>query len=295
VATVYGEGSVLAFMDKSVTSGPKYRVKLPFGVAYLSPSSIMHAIPSKDLPYVRRDGSMVRDDVLVENGSNVAKLHGKYELLFATESIYIFIRLYLLVCSLLGDIREHCETFETPEDPAKNYYRPTGKGSGPDSTQQKLDYSAILSSLQEVLSNKMSVKELEVLGRKVSKEKVHEVAALPKLIDRCVDALVASAREDCLLHLYDYCQYRQVDPVAVRTHCFSVSPEAVYRIQYDTTTGSMYFNYLPRAAHLLTTPSSDIDRQQADDDNNHMLVDELDDPIEDSEEDDGRPSKKRKF
>jgi len=197
-------------------------------------------------------------------------------------------RLYLLVCSLLSDIREQCETFETAEDPAKKYYNPTKSTS--DEVEEKLDYSTILSALQKVLSNRMSLKEFEVVGRKVSKDKVHEIAALPKLIERCMEALVEATTEDCLLHLYDYCQYRQVDPVAVRTHCFSVSSEANYRIQYDTTTGSMYFNYLPRGTELLTAPSAESNDKTDDGD---MSLDE-DDPIEDSD-DDSRPSKRRKL
>ena len=62
----------------------------------------------------------------------------------------------------------------------------------------------------------MSVWDFEALGHMVSKEKVHQIAVLPKLIECCVDSLVKVAEEDTLLHLYDFCQYSDVDPVALQ-------------------------------------------------------------------------------
>jgi len=287
VETIFGGGSVLAFTDHHEPNGPKYRVKLAFGTAYVNPSAILYAVPTKETPYIRRDGSMVRDERLVENGSSSPKLHEKFEMLFGTENIYLFMRLYLVLCELLADIRKHCETNGPSIDPATKYCRPT-KTDVPASSE-KLDYPSILSSLKKVITGDMSAKDFEAFGRKVSKEKVYEMAALPKLIRRCTRSLVATAQEDCLLHLYDYCQYRQVDPIAVRSHCFAVSPEAVYRIQYDTTTGSLFFNFLPKSSDILSAPGPEADGSQSAD----VSMAE-DDPNDDISDDDGngRPPKR---
>lgn len=255
VATQFGEGTIQSYTVLEGSSA-SYRVKLPFGTAYLSPAAVLYAIPSKDSPYVRRDGKMVRDMSLKENGGSLAysahKLDEKYEILFGTENIYVFLRLYVLLCTLLDDICEHCDTFGCSGDPSRDYCRRTSRQDN--LPADPLTYSSMLRGLRQVLSHEATLKEFEAFGRTIAKEKAYLIASLPSLVQRCGEALLAVAQEDCLLHLYDYCQYRQVDPVAVRTHCFSMSPQAVFRIQYDTSSGAMYWNYLPRSVELVTTP-----------------------------------------
>lgn len=278
-------------MDEGIA---KYRIKFPFGVAHLSPSAILHAVPSKDTPYVRHDGTMVREDAVVENGGlSSAKLDAKYKLLFATESSYLFLRLYSLLCSILATTREHCESFDARDDPAKSYHNPAVKEDKEDEEEaQTLEYSGVLSCLQKVLANKMEFKDFEALGRKISKEKVHQMAALPKLIERCADALVKVAKEDVLLHLFDFCQNEGNDPVAVRTHCLAFAPDASFRIQYDAAGEAMSFSYVPKGEELLTAPRDDI--EDADEEMNGVAdpMDEDEDPIDEFDSD-GGPSAKR--
>jgi hypothetical protein len=247
-----------------------YRVKFPFGIAHLSPSAILHSIPSKETPYVRRDGNMVRDTVLMSSGgsssstaSSKKAIGDKYELLFGTESVYLFLRKYLLLCSILKDIREHVDTFGPSGDPSLEYWSPTSRHSSKADGGHhhvRLDYSTLFTAAVTFFSagnpsDDVGSKELERVGRIVCKDKLYLVAALPGLVDRCVQAMVDTAHEDAILSLYDYCQYRQsVDPVSVRTHCFSLAPTAVYRIQYDTAEGAVHFNYLPRSVELAVTP-----------------------------------------
>jgi hypothetical protein len=242
---------------------------------------------------VRRDGNMVRDTVLVDGGgpwaTNKIVLDDKYEMLFGTENVYLFVRLYLLVCSILQDIREQVQASGSSGDPSLAYKRPAPRPpASAEAPRPRLDYATFMTaalkffSLSSLNDDVPAAMELERVGRMVCKEKVYLIAALPALVDRCVQALVATAREDVLLPLYDYCQYRQsVDPVSVRTHCFSIAPSAVYRIQYDTTSGAMHFNYLPRSADLLVTPPSASAAAR-------MESEEADDPVEEfsSEEDD---------
>lgn len=233
-------------------SKQEYRVKLSFGMGHLKPFAVLHPLAVKETPYVRRDGAMVREyDAPVDaGGSEDHKLGAKYQLLYGTERVYLFMRLYVLLTNLLADIRHHCETFPMTQDPADRYQN---RGSKP--VKRKLsDFSGVLALLKKLLADECDVKEYESLGRKVSKEKVYVMAALPKLVNRCVESLVSVAKEDVLLHLYDYCQYREVDPSVLRKQCFAMAPDADFRIQFDGK--SLSFSHLPKSMEFPTAPPS---------------------------------------
>jgi hypothetical protein len=264
VRTIYGDGVITSFTEAK----HEYRVKLSFGIGHLRPSALLHPLAVKETPYVRRDGTMVREyDVPVVGGGG-AKLGAKYQLLYGTERIYIFMRLYTLLTNLLANVREHCETFASGADPADHYHNPAHKEGGKRRRRksERLDYSGMLSMLKKLLADECDTKEFESLGLKVSKEKVHVMAALPKLADRCVESLVSVAKEDVLLHLYDYCQYREVDPSLVRKQCFAMAPDADFRIQYDGSE-SLSFSYLPKSMEFPTAPT-ETDEVMEDNNNN---------------------------
>jgi hypothetical protein len=243
----------------SKSTGPRYRVKLPFGLGHLSPTAILYAIPSKDAPFVRRDGIMVRDETSYYRSiSQSPKLDSKYQLLFGTDVTYQFLRLYLMLCSLLSDTREHISTFPPLDDPTDFYVTKTNSARSKKKKSSKLDYATMFAALKKVIRNEMSEREFESLGRKISREKVHQIAALPVLIERCLEKLVKVADEDTLLHLYDYCHIDNVDPVAVRSQCLSVAPDAFYRIQFSSSEGNIRFCHL-EGGPLLTSPNDDID------------------------------------
>jgi hypothetical protein len=259
VVTIFGEGTIASYIKSIGKAAAKYRVKLPFGTAFVNPSAILYGVPSRDSPFVRRDGAMVRDESVVEEVTPSTQLGERYQLLFGTESIYMFMRQLALLCAVLTDTREQCAAFPPTKDPALSYCNSFRKDDDVQpAAATQVDFAAVLGSLKKVVSNQMDAKEFETLGRKVSKEKVHQMAALPKLIERCANALIKCAKEDALLHLYDYCQYDKVDPVAVQAHCFAVAPDASYRIQYDRTTGELCFSYGPKGEALLMAPGDDI-------------------------------------
>jgi Sin3 family co-repressor len=284
VATIFGVGTISSFTEPTPVSGPKYRVKLPFGLGHLVPSAILYAMPLKDAPFIRRDGEMVREDPTMEAEENAPRLDPKYKLLFGTQKIYLFIRLYSLLCSVLSDTKSFCDKSPAPVDPADNYISPTKKTEKKDG-HHKLDFCTVLSVLKKVLANKATSGELEALGRKVARDRVHQISALPKLIERCTDALRKVAHEDTLLHLYDYCQYSNDDPVAVRSHCLSIVPDAFYRIQLDPVDGTLNYCYLESGSPLLTAPNPDEEEDIEDDTNMDTGDDMMDEDVnEDFEE-----------
>ena len=242
---------------------------------------------------------MVRDESILDTDMSAPHLDEKYQLLFGTESIYLFLRLYTFICSILSETRGHCATFPPPQNPALSYFNPYKDNvevkAAPAS---KLNFSKVVAALKKVVSNDMDEREFEALGRRITKEKVHQFAALPKLIERCASCLIKSAKEDALLHLYDCSHHSGVDPVVVRTHCFAVAPAAPYRIQYERSSGELCFSYVPKGKELLTAPSDDIrsfsDEEGADANGGavSMVIQQEDDPIEEYDGE-GEPSAKR--
>ena len=212
---------------------------------------------------------MVRDESSHDVEGSGVKLDSTYQLLFGTEKVYLFLRMYTLVCSVLSDIREHCLAFPPAADPADSYVSPSRKSSEPKHPSPRFDFSSVLVALQKVLAGAMSARDFETLGRKVSREKVHQMAALPKLIERCVEGMQKMAEEDTLLNLYDYCQYgHDVDPVALRTQCLSLVPDASYRIQFDASAGAITYCYIESGSSLVTAAAND------EDDANEMMEDD---------------------
>lgn len=296
VVTIYGEGTVVAFVKTTDDASPKYRVKLPYGLGFLSPAAILFAIPSQEAPFVRRDGAMVRDEAIVTELTSEGQLSDRYKIVFGTENVYMFLRQFSLLCSLLRDTRECCAKSPFPVDPATKYHDPFKRDDDIDAPPSRLDFSSIIDGLKKVVEGKMDTKELEATARKVSRETVHQVAAMPKFVERCASALIETAKEDAILHLYDYCHRRKIDPTIVRAHCFSVALNASYRIQYDKSSGEMCFCYVPKGTALLVSLPEGMkseDERMSDVENGVSPMDdeEEDDPIE--EYDDEQPAWKK--
>ena len=162
---------------------------------------------------VRRNGVMGKDENPGGTGEGLfaEKLNKKFELMFVTESVYIFMRLYCLLVSLLTDTREHLKASGPSVDPADSYFIPK-----PIEDERKkvpkpaADFPGVISMLGKVVARKVEAKEFETYCRRVSKVKVHQMAVLPKLIDKCADALLNVVKEDALLPLFDYCLHREM-------------------------------------------------------------------------------------
>lgn len=213
VRTAFGDGTIMSYVEGNPSVGCRYKVKLPFGVASLRPSVIMHSLPQPDGGImVRRDGAMSKDENPADAGEGIfaEKLDKKFELMFATENVYIFMRMYCLLVSLLTNTRKYLEVSPTSKDPAESYFKPMAEDQPELSHSSSLDFAGVISMLESVICRDVEYKEYEAYCRKVSKDKVYQMAVLPKLIDKCTDALLFVAKEDVLLHLYDYCLHREM-------------------------------------------------------------------------------------
>lgn len=194
--------------------GCRYRVKLPFGVASVRPSAILHSVLQADGGMmVRRDGHMVKDENHAGTGEGLfaEKLNKKFQLLFGTESVYVFMRLYCLLVSVLTDTRKYLKESPPSKDPTESYHVPTYIQEERSKTPaQTANFSGVISMLGKVISREVEIKDFESYCRRLSKGKVHQMAVLPKLVDKCTDAILNVAKEEILLHLSDYCLQREM-------------------------------------------------------------------------------------
>lgn len=154
--------------------------------------------------FVRRGGVM---EMVAREPVENDQIGSRFQLLFATQSTYLFMRLYCLLIKVLVDIRENLRTITPTSDPSKSYYNPKKAEKRHDDDRLKHDYQGILMALRRLISreNGMNTKEFERFCRTVSKKNVHQMAILPKLVEKCSESLVSVAREDVILQLFDYC------------------------------------------------------------------------------------------
>lgn len=215
IRTAFGEGVILAYLTDSPESVGRYRVKFPFGIGYVQASAIMHAIPNNDgTKYIRRDGVMEKDTEVDSDDSSTVVVDKKFKVLFGSEKIYLFMRLYSSLVSLLEEIESFIRANPAMDDPSSKYYNPMKSAN--DTNATNLDFPTVILNLKKVIGGKMSTKDFEAFCRRVSPDLVHKMAALPKLVERGGLMLVHTAEEDLLLQLFDHCQY--VGAVSIHIH-----------------------------------------------------------------------------
>ena len=223
VRTTFGDGVIIANLGGDGAAGPRYRVKFPFGIGFVRSHAIMHSIEHPDgTKFVRRDGVMEKENAsFPEEREGAVRLDSKFKLLFGSECIYLFIRLFTSLVSLLDDIETHLRDNADLVDPTLYYYDPMK--SQDEKKVTKFDFAAMITKLKNVIAGSLSLKDFEAFCRRVSSDIVQKMAALPKLVERGAIMLKKTAEEDLLLQLYDYCQFTGVVSIyySVTTLCSS--------------------------------------------------------------------------
>lgn len=215
VRTAFGDGTILAFYEDDGHLGPRYRIKFPYGTGYVYPSAIMHVIYQKNGPkFVRRGGMMEKDDEsAAARPRSGAKLDKKFKLLFGSDTIYVFVRLYTFLVSSMDEINSFLRVNPTIVDPASRYYNPMKSSQGEKKMSSmmkknhKMNFKSIMEHLHMVVLKKLSIKDYETICRRIAPDIVHKMASLPKLIEKCSEMLVQTCKEELILRIYDHCQY----------------------------------------------------------------------------------------
>jgi hypothetical protein len=150
------------------------------------------------------------------------------------------------------------------------------------------DYPGLVASLKKLISGQIDIQAFESFCRKTAKDKVYQLVALPRLIDRCAEALVKVAKEDKVLPLFDLAQLKIMDPERLRVLSYSETTDASYRIQFDPIKEFHYFCYLAPGEQVLLAPGDDSnDETEAVDEDEEEEEDATMDEEAGAEEEDG--------
>jgi len=203
----------LEYLPRENIGRPQYRVKFPEGVGYVRVQNVLNSIG---------DGALEASDA--GEDKEVVRLDKKFKLLFGTESIYLFIRLYTSLVSLLDDISIHVRDNPRVSDPSASYYDPMNSqeedGEKENKKSEKFDFRSLTDKLEAVLVGKVTTKEYETYCRQLAPDAVHKIVSLPRLIERAADTLKQTSDEDKLLQFFEHCQFTGVVSAALSTSVF---------------------------------------------------------------------------
>jgi len=225
IKTIFGDGTIVSVIDNNYLSVFQYKVKLQFGLAFIRPSAILHLLPLYDkIHYARHGGIMElinsQNNVLEETSS--VKLPQNVNIIFGTEKIYLFMRLYCLLVSLFLSTYENLKDVEVKNDFITSVVDCGKTSIGKSNANRRnciavqkisgrnIGYLGMISSLKEYIKGNIGFKDFESCCRALHKEKVYEFAALPRLLEKCADALLKVSRENMILSLFDFSQVKDV-------------------------------------------------------------------------------------
>ena len=171
VRTSVGVGHILSLADHN-----RYLVKFSFGVGYVVRSAVDHVFDENDADM---------DTGAEENTTVVTQLMSEdIQILFGTEKMYLFMRLYILLVTMLYQAKSIADS------------------NGADI------FTGLVSFLKELLQGKMTPKAFEDYCIKTFVNDAYSFVAIPPLVEKFADALVKMVKEDCLESLYQCSQLK---------------------------------------------------------------------------------------
>jgi hypothetical protein len=172
VRTALGDGQIISVADQS-----RYLVKFPFGIGYVMSKNISESDTESDTD------AMVDDDIASQ------LMPDDIQVLFGTEKMYLFMRLYILLVTMLYQAKDIVDRNREASD--------------------KRDlFSDLVSSLNDLLLGKMNAKSFEDECKKYLDNDVYSIIAIPPLAVKCAGALVRMIKEARYLELYQCSQMK---------------------------------------------------------------------------------------
>ncbi len=314
--TCYGDGVIISKIEPNFNGGLRYKVDLAYGIGYLRPSAVVHVLPATDPSQgmTRRNGVMTKVPSMKQPGGGVDK---RCQLMFGTERIYMLMRIYSYLVYVLSNTQLF---LLSDEGQLKETQTTSGIGSTfekTDSSEKSLarhDYAGLISVLNKLIAGEIDIQAYESFCRKTAKDRVYQLIALPRLIERCAEALATVAKEGKVLALYDLAQLKIMvrfttltcpyfdlyplthinlvnvllylqDPEQLRVLSLSEATDSYYRIQFDPTMNFEYFCYLP--------PGEQVVLARKDDPYSEMEVIEEEEGMEEDETENGKKEEER--
>ena len=177
VQTTVGDGKILAVDDRPFL---RCLVKFPFGVGYVVPGAVHRILSASEA-----DMDIIADDA----ADAIHLMSDDIQVLFGTEKIYLFMRLYVLLVTILYQANDIADR----------------KGSGDDNPGS---FTKVVSSLEDLLQGKIDSKAFHEECSKNMENDVYNFVAIPPLVENCAAALVKMAKEDYLENLYHCSQLK---------------------------------------------------------------------------------------
>lgn len=174
VRTALGDGQIVSVDDQL-----RYLVMFPFGIGYVMSRNITESVPTSE----SNTDAMVDDDIASQ------LMPDDIQVLFGTEKMYLFMRLYILLVTMLYQAKDIVDRNKEASD--------------------KRDlFSDLVSSLNDLLLGKLNAKSFEDECKKYLGNDVYNCIAIPPLAVKCAGALVRMIKEGRYLELYQCSQMK---------------------------------------------------------------------------------------
>jgi histone deacetylase complex regulatory component SIN3 len=193
---LYGDGIVIA--ENSSSSASLYKVQLEFGVAFLRSDALVHHLHS-DASNTHSDIEVADDNKLVDDMKTTAGIHASS--FFATESIYLFVRVYCLILQILSRIKECIDDGALQHTDSSGVF--TSVSSANPANSKARTYMDILGTVKEYIKGEIDLKTLEIRCRTFSRTSVYLSTSLPHLLEKLYSAYSMVCKEDLLIPLFD--------------------------------------------------------------------------------------------
>ena len=281
VKTTYGEGVIAKVNDERPECAMSYTVDFPFGRGFIQPESIVHSVSGSGIEDFVRTGDRMEafDHQGDDSKGGPFRLEEGTTLLFGNHSIYVFVRLFCLLPTLLREISYRFSRRKGPED-SRREPQSAGLASKQDKALEPSDYAAYLHLVKKFLkTSDMSFLDFEKSCRLCYDHYVGALTVVPKLVERCGEALARVARDDVLLTLFDLSRmstHTKPDPLKLRNQSMNVIDKPCYRIQFMRSMNKCFFAYVE--------PDNDLMAAEEDEDAAADQDDYRDEQMEDADE-----------
>ena len=196
VQAFFGDGQIISVAEGKTPNSFRYLIKFPFGVGYVRPSAIAHLLPSIN---AQMDESSANEAQLMKDDVQV---------LFGTEKIYLFMRLYVLLVTMLSQAKDIVEQSSATSNNVTQTKPISGSKDISEQSTTFAGYAGVVSKLKDLIRGKMDGKDFETGCRKVANNSVYHFVSIPRLVEKCAEALVKVSNEDVLETLHHCSQLK---------------------------------------------------------------------------------------
>lgn len=179
VRTMVGDGKIISVAHYPVL---RYLLKFDYGIGYVLPDLIVELVPTNEL-----DTDAMNDDDDDDNALHL--MPDDIQVLFGTEKIYLFVRLYIILVTMLYQAKDVVDRKNEVSD------------------EQDL-FARLVSSLKDTLTGKMDGKEFEHECKKNLDNDAYNFVAIPPLVVKCAAASIKMSKENHFQNLFHYSQLK---------------------------------------------------------------------------------------